>query len=205
MPTEIKHRALTDLAFVGLLSYAFVTFNLPSPSKVLALSTATITVVLFILLEHRRGVRPLASVGLRTDNLIGAFKLSGFTLFPLLVVGISYAILRGVYRPGHFVVALLLYPLWGLVQQILFQGIALEAFRSLGLGWWSILLTNALFVAVHYPSTFLMKATAIGGLLFSATYYFRPNVIPLAIYHGVFGAFLYYVFRQKDALGSLLN
>ena len=107
------------------------------------------------------------------------------------------------YITHHFVAAILLYPLWGLVQQIFFQGFILEACRRLGFGKWSILLTSILFVFSHYPSSFLMKATVIGGPLLSLTYFLRPNVIPLAIYHGVFGAFLYYVFRQKDLLGLL--
>lgn len=62
--------------------------------------------------------------------------------------------------------------------------------------------TNLLFGAVHYPSRFLMIFTAIGGPLFSWIYLKRPNVLPLAVFHGIFGVFLYYVFRERDVVAG---
>lgn len=170
-----------------------------------ALALAALSVGTFAVFEIRAGGRALAAVGIRRDNLTSSFQLSTITLLPLVAGCLWYATLHGIFRPAHFLVAVLLYPVWGFFQQVIFQGIILTALRDLGLGRWSIVLTSLMFVAIHYPSDFLMKATAVGGPLFSLTYFLRPNVFPLALYHGVLGAALYYIFRQKDVLGGLFS
>ena len=196
-------RAFVDLVFGISLCCIYVLSSAAPAQRRTAAVLAIGIIGAFAIREYRLGMRSLSDIGLRRDNLADSIRLSAVTLLPLVLGCTVYSFFNGVYRPAHFAAAILIYPIWGLVQQIFFQGVILEACRCLGLGKWSILLTSALFVLSHYPSTFLMKATAIGGPLLSLTYFHRPNVIPLAIYHGIFGAFLYYVFRQKDLLELL--
>jgi len=201
-PIDPRH-AFSDFVFGVSLCGIYVLGAAVSIQRITAAVLAIGIIGFFALREFRIGIRSLSDVGVRHDNLAASLRLSGITLLPLLLGCTVYAFFNGVYHPLHFAAAILLYPIWGLVQQIFFQGFILEACRRLGFGKWSILITSMLFVFAHYPSTFLMKATAIGGPLLSLTYFLRPNVVPLAIYHGIFGAFLYYVFRQKDLLEFL--
>lgn len=151
--------------------------------------------------EWRLGPRRWADVGLRFDNVGPAVRLAAAVGIPLVVFGVARAAFAGVHEPARFVLALVLYPIWGVVQQAFFQGVVHEALRHLGYGWRAIPMTAAVFGLVHYPSAFLMQATAVGGLLFSWMYARHPNALPIGVLHGIFGAMLYYVFRQQDVFG----
>lgn len=143
--------------------------------------------------------------GLRTDNLLASLKLNALVFGPPILATFIYAWIKGVSNPLHFAYALLLYPLWGLIQQFAFCGILLGNLKRLGAGWWSVPVMALAFSLVHYPSTFLMKLTAIGGLMIGAVYYRVANVWPIAVVHGVFGAFAYYIYRDKDPFARLLG
>jgi len=163
------------------------------------------TLLVYVLLEFRFGDRSLDYFGIRKDNLMEATKWSFIVLGPILLSVSMYAFIKGVNHPVHFFYAVLLYPMYGIIQQFIFQGIFLNACRKVGLGYLSIVLTAVVFAIVHYPSTFMIKMTALGGLLFSTLFYFRPNIIPIGIFHGVFGAFLYYVLLNQDPMERFLD
>ena len=161
--------------------------------------------LLYAFLESKYGDRSFGYFGIRKDNLKEATKWNFIILGPILLGLSIYASINGINNPLHFFYACLLYPIWGLIQQFVFQGIFLNACKKIGLGYFSILLAAFAYTIVHYPSMFMIKFTAIGGILFSALFYFRPNIIPIGIFHGVFGAFLYYVLRNKDPFEKLLD
>ena len=200
---KIKYPLELVVIFAGVVGYAVF-------HKVLAFNAWFIVpllglLVAYIVLESRYGDRDLADFGLRMDNLSEATKWSAIVLGPLLLGLSIYAVFHGVHHPLHFCYAILLYPVWGMIQQFVFQGIFLNACKKLGLGYFSIVLGALVFTISHYPSVFLMKFTAFGGLLFATLFYYRPNIIPLGFYHGVFGAFLYYVLRNKDPFLEFLG
>lgn len=197
--------AVIDIAFVLLLSFFYVAARIFQSLAIMCVVGMALSVVAFSVIEIRRGVRSPREVGLRVDTLTSSFVLSTLCFGPFILAGVVYAFVHGVYRLEHFVIALLIYPVWGLVQQTLFQGVFLEAFRRLHAPLVGMVATSLLFVAVHYPSKVLMGYTAIAGPLFSWIYLRRPNVFTLAFYHGVLGAFVYYVIRQKDVIGKILE
>ncbi len=194
-----------DIGFVLSLSVLYVASRVFQSLAIACVVCMAVAVVAFAVIEIRRGVRSPRDVGLRIDTLGSSILFGSLFLAPFLIAGVVFAFIRGVYRPEHFLIALLVYPIWGLVQQALFQGIFLESFRRIHLPNVGIVATSLLFVAVHYPSKTLMGYTAIAGPLFSWIYHQRPNVFPLAFYHGVLGAFVYYVVRQKDVIGGILE
>lgn len=159
----------------------------------------------YLIYEMAFGQRRPRDFGLRGDNLPAAIKLNALVFGPPMLASFIYAAAKGVPNPLHFLYALLLYPLWGLIQQFAFCGILLGNLKRLGAGWWSVPVMALAFCLVHYPSTFLMQLTGIGGLLIGAVYYRVANVWPVAIVHGVFGAFAYYVYRDKDPFSRLLD
>lgn len=198
-------RNIADLTFVGSVCGLYVLGQVFPSIEVACGMAGAVALGGFSYFEARCGVRPLRDLGLRSDNLCEASRYSLLVFGPLLIAATIYAWMHGIYRPAHFAIALFVYPLWGVVQQLLFQGMFLTALKKRGWGYWSIPATSFLFVLVHYPSKFLMAYTAFGAPLFSWIYYKRPNVLPLGFFHGIFGALLFYVFREKDVIGRFLN
>jgi membrane protease YdiL (CAAX protease family) len=97
---------------------------------------------------------------------------------------------------------LILYPVWGLFQQLLVQGIVV---RPLALGVTpvvspatAIALSAALFGAVHLPDTTLAAATAVMGLVFTPFYLRWNNLWPLGLFHGWLGVTFYFWCLGRD-------
>ena len=140
--------------------------------------------------------------GFRSDNLPRAFKWP--TLLFVMASGAMgiYGVITGtlVWR-WHMLFLLLLYPLWGILQQFLVQALVVANLikvaprhgRTL-----AIIIGAILFAAVHYPYPWLMLAT--GGLAcFFIPWYLRDrNLWPLGLYHGWLGTFFYVWVLGRD-------
>ncbi|GHB97638.1 CPBP family intramembrane glutamic endopeptidase [Cerasicoccus arenae] len=194
-----------ETSAVLVVSVGYVIFHRQLAFNGWFIGPLLVVIIGYLGYEFAFGKRRPRDFGLRLDNLLQSAKLCAFVFGPFIVSAFIYAAIQGVVHPLHFVYALLLYPVWGLIQQFAYSGILLGNLQRLGLGWWSIPITATAFSLVHYPSSLLMQVTAIGGLMISAVYYRIPNIWTLAVVHGVFGAFLYYVFRDKDPIGHLLD
>lgn len=200
---KIKYYLEILVTLAGGISYAIF-------HKHLAFNAWFIVPLLFsllayVFLESKYGDRGFKYFGVRTDNLLEATKWNLIILGPFLLGLSVYALIHGIHHPKHFIYACLLYPIWGLIQQFIFQGIFLNACKKVGLGYFSIVLAAFAYTIIHYPSVFMLKFTAMGGVMFSTLFYFRPNIIPIGIFHGVFGAFLYYVLRDKDPFERFID
>ena len=102
----------------------------------------------------------------------------------------------------HMLPLLLLYPLWGLFQQLMVQGILV---RPLALGVAPVLsrgtavgVAAVLFGAVHLPDTPLAAATAVMGLVFTPLYLRWGNLWPLGLFHGWLGVAFYFWYLGRD-------
>ena len=99
----------------------------------------------------------------------------------------------------HMLPLALLYPIWGLVQQFMIQGLVVAnlagAVRSRAV---ITLIAAALFGLVHLPDLELSAATFLLGLAFSAIYLRWQNLWPLGLYHGWLGVLLYFLVLGRD-------
>lgn len=138
----------------------------------------------------------LAEWGFRTDNLLAAAKPS-LVLLAATVVGLAaLGAYRGTLRfPPHLAFLLLLYPLWGVIQQFLALGIVvanLERLLSLHDRKRLIaLVTATIFALVHLNDWRVATATFWLELAFVALYFRERNVLPLAVAHGWLGTLFY--------------
>lgn len=107
----------------------------------------------------------------------------------------------------HILPVLLLYPLWGLVQQFLVVALIAGNIRKhsrLRLSF-TIILTALLFAAAHASSPALTGASFVLALI-TATVYFRTgNLWAPGIFHGLFGTCLYYFVLGRDPLMEIIH
>ena len=144
--------------------------------------------------------------GLTTDN----FRASFLLLLPVALVCVLLFFAYGFYFGTQVVdwsllLILLLYPLWGAVQQFLALGIFA---RNLEDGWqrpeWQVvLLTGGLFGLNHYPFPLLMAATFLLGLAYSWLYLRGFNLLALGIYHGWLGGVFFYTVLGRNSFAEI--
>jgi uncharacterized protein len=123
-----------------------------------------------------------------------------------------------VHRPlwlhWHIVLLLAVYPLWGVVQHLLVQGmLARNAHAILTRDWplsgdvatvVTTLLSAALFAVVHVMGSRLMVlGTGLLCLWWTPCYLRHRNLLPLGLFHGWIGAFFYFWVLVEDPIAAL--
>jgi uncharacterized protein len=140
--------------------------------------------------------------GFRTDNLIPAAKL----LLPFAIIAIVAFFAIGYYQntihlSWHIFPLLLLYPIWGTIQQYLVIAIVAGNLHNMETrpgAFVIIFLTAFLFGLIHFPSAWLMLATFILALLYGFVFLKERNVFVLGIFHGWLGALFFYTVADRD-------
>lgn len=153
----------------------------------------------------------LAHWGFRTDNFGAVIRM----LVPFAIISVSAFIVIGIWRDTlnvtwHIVPVLLLYPIWGTIQQFLL--IALVA------GNWQdlrgakarfetiiIFVTALLFAAIHYPHYWLMFGTFVLAIIYGFTYLRSRNLFVLGIFHGWLGAIFFYTVVGRDPFAEVFG
>lgn len=137
------------------------------------------------------------------------FKKSFLELLPIFFVIIIGFIIIGKYLETnilswHIIPILILYPLWGVIQQFIMIGILASNLRdmeSLQLPKYLIIIIIAfIFAGIHYPFLFLIIGTFFLALAYTTLFFKNRNLIVMGIYHGWLGAFFYYTIMGKDVL-----
>ena len=103
---------------------------------------------------------------------------------------------------------LVLYPLWGILQQFLVQALGVaNLFRLFPqYGWWVAVSAGViLFTLVHYPDWVLMAATGLLACVFIPLYIRDRNLWPLGLYHGWLGTFFYLWVLGRDPWVSVFG
>lgn len=176
--TGVLHVALHGSGFTGLF-----------------IGAAALFWIVYVIWRIRRQVEVLREWGFRVDNLNTSFKWP--TLF-FLAATIVMALI-GVSR-GHTLLdrallpLLVLYPLWGVVQQFLVQSLFvsnLTALLSVEKTGFAVVAGVVLFGLVHYPRWIEVIATAGMAAVFIPLFLNDRNLWPLGLYHGWLGSFFH--------------
>ena len=135
------------------------------------------------------------------------FRKSWMVLFPFLILSTG---LTAVYAHNnhiplvnfHILPILILYPIWGLIQQFIFLGIIalnLQHFRIFSrdraLLFFAV---SFVFSLIHYPYLSLMGFTFIMELVFLAVYWKWRNLWAIGIAHGWIATFLLFYVLNRD-------
>ena len=97
---------------------------------------------------------------------------------------------------------LLIYPLWGIIQQFIIVGLIARNLKDLQKikvpEIAIVLITAIIFAAVHYPFNLLIVGTFFLAIVYTTLYLRGRNLIVLGIYHGWLGAFFFYTILARD-------
>ena len=144
----------------------------------------------------RRGLRPSALAG------VALLATAGGALA-------AWAAVRGTLLfDGHMLPLLVLYPLWGLVQQFLVLSIrlqTLEAELAVRCRPCLVLVGALAFGAVHLPDVPLAVATLLLGAVLSAIFLRWRCLWPLGVAHGWLGVAFYRWVLQRDPWAELFG
>ena len=196
----------TELALLLLLGAANLASELYGGGKTIVVALGAMAWVAWVAVRLRREPDLLHRWGLRTDNLgPAAFAVAAFTApSALAVAAVAFAL--GNFPPPPTIVAVLaVYPLWGVVQQLLLDAVLDRHLRTLLPDPVALLLAAGLFAASHAPDLPLVALTFVAGLVWVTIYRRHPNLWALGVGHGVLGTLVYYGILGRDPLSFLLH
>jgi uncharacterized protein len=160
------------------------------------------------------------SIRATTDSSVlteWGFSKQGFgrsmaLLLPLMLLSIlgfaAYGKFTGrMVLHWHMAVVLLLYPVWGLVQQFLI--VALVAGNIKKYSRYPdpviVLLTAFIFALAHASSPSLVAASFFLALITTTVYFRTRNLWALGIFHGLFATCLYFFVLGRDPLMEIIH
>ncbi len=189
---------LSAVIATGLLHIVFQGLGL----KGVFIALASVSWVSYIGWRVRQDPGLWKQWGFRTDNLNASLVWPTVAFVLAMMSMATFAIRSGnELWNGHIIVLLLLYPIWGVLQQFLVQALGVaniqRLFPSVSLSW-AVLIGACLFSVVHYPEGWLMLATWVMGLVFIPCYLRHRNLWVLGVYHGWLGTFFYLWVLNQD-------
>lgn len=186
------------VAATGVLHLVFQSLG----AKGLFIGLASVSWMSYVMWRVRQDSSLWAKWGFHTKNLSSAFVWPTVVFVVGVVLMAWYAMAHG--RDlwlAHIFVLLLLYPLWGILQQFLVQALGVANLMALfpKQGWMVAMPVGiVLFSVIHFPNGLLMIATGLMAGLFIPCYLRDRNLWPLGLYHGWLGTFLYLWVLGKD-------
>jgi len=199
-------RDAIELAVLGTVLVLYAVFGQIIQGKAYVIAPATVVCAAYLAWSLHSGRMTPAEFGLRIDNLPAASRATLCAYSPVALAMIAWFVEFGdAPPPVNFYVTLVLYPFWGIVQQFVFQSLLHVRLLRLGLAPWGILITAAVYAAVHCHSPRLAILAFPAGLISSWLFQRTPNIFPLGVAHGLLGAIVYYLVFQEDPLSRIFN
>ena len=206
IPNNMTHGfEFVAVVATGVLHLVFKSLG----AKGLFIALASVSWIGYVVWQVRRDRTKWESWGFRTDNLWDACKWPT-VLFVLAGIGMAwYGVMTGrVLWQGHMLFLLLLYPLWGILQQFLVQALGVHNLMQLFPRHGLLLAMPVgviLFAGVHFPNWRLMLATGLLACFFIPLYLRDRNLWPLGLYHGWLGTFFYLWVLGRDPWVSVFG
>jgi hypothetical protein len=156
-------------------------------------------------------------VAARSRSVSGILEYWGFTInnfskalkivIPFALASIVTCIVVGVWLDTikitwHILPILLLYPIWGIIQQFLCVALVAGNMSDVKSTRFSplstVIVTALLFGGLHYPFYWLIAGTFILALFYVMVYFKVRNLFVLGIFHGWLGAIFFYTVVGRD-------
>jgi membrane protease YdiL (CAAX protease family) len=164
----------------------------------------------YIIFRYRSEKDILKYWGFRMDN----FTLVVRKILPVGVLSVVAFFAIGFYQntiniTWHIIPILLLYPIWGVIQQFLLIALMVGNMSDLKgehLNNWAIILFSALlFSSIHYPFVWLMVGTFFLAIFYGFIYLRGKNIYALGLFHGWLAGLFYYTVVGRDPFLEMFN
>ncbi|NOS93849.1 MAG: CPBP family intramembrane metalloprotease [Cyclobacteriaceae bacterium] len=162
----------------------------------------------YILWQRKHHPDRIIQWGFRTDNWWSVSK----RVLPFALLAISSFLVIGLLNNSiqwtwHIVPILLIYPLWGILQQFLVIALVAGNLQDLDehkqRSGSIIFITSLLFAIVHYPHAWLMGGTFLLALFYGYIFLKERNIYVLGILHGWLGALFFYTVLNRDPFSEV--
>jgi len=141
--------------------------------------------------------------GFRTDNFMKVLRrVLPFGLFAVIAC-IAAGFCQGTINlTWHIIPILVLYPIWGIIQQFLLIALTagnMQDLKGQKLNKGTIILISAiLFAVIHYPFLWLIAGTFVLAMFYGWIYLSERNIYVLGLFHGWIGGVFYYTVVDRD-------
>jgi uncharacterized protein len=204
-----KRRALEiiGVVFTGLGKFLFMDWL---AWKLPFILLAILSWVAYLILRERHVPGMLRYWGFRTDT----FREALLMVLPFAVVSLAIFFAVGFYRgtinmTWNIIPVLILYPIWGTIQQFLVIGLVAGNLKDLNKNSPNhasiICVTALLFGLLHYPFYWLVVGTFILALFYGYVYLRIRNVYVLGIFHGWLGGLFFYTVVGRDPFAEVFS
>ncbi len=209
IPISDRTRKIEIFAAIATASGKFIFMDwLDWKFPFIMIAIAGWAIYIFIRNRTRPGI--LQYWGFRTDNfrkvmvMIAPFAIS--TIVACFVTGV----VRGTLNLNwHIIPILVLYPVWGVIQQFLLIALTSGNLQDMEGQRVSkpvvILIAAFLFAIVHYPIGWLVSATFVIALYYGWLYMKERNLYVLGLFHGWLGGIFYYTVLGKDPFAEVFG
>jgi membrane protease YdiL (CAAX protease family) len=178
--------------------------------KLLFIVIAILSWATYVFIRHRQAPGSLRHWGFRIDNFRQVLNM----VLPFAIVSIIAFFVTGWYlgtvkMTWHIIPVLLLYPVWGTVQQFLVIGIVAGNLEELKHRKFSkaliLFVTALLFGILHYPFYWLILGTFVLALFYGYIYLKARNIYVMGILHGWLGALFFYTVVGRDPFQEIFG
>ena len=138
--------------------------------------------------------------GMQFANFWPSLKFQLMFGLPAMALLVAYGIYSNSFPPPRtFWLAVILYPVWGIVQQFALQNLLVRNLRTVVRPRVArALLAAGFFGLAHVPLIPIVVLTFVGGFFLTWIYEHRPNLWAAGCVHGVLGAMAFYFVLGKD-------
>ena len=167
-------------------------------------TSVSILWALYILWRTRTTPGLAREWGFRLDNFLLAWRRCVYIVVPATIGAFLYGGIMGrLPLPDSFWLIVLLYPVYGIAQQVALQVLLNRNLRGL---LPSLVIRagviSLLFGAAHIPNWILVGLTWCAGVIFTCIYERHPNVLAIGVAHGLLGAAVYYLVLGVDPIAE---
>lgn len=165
--------------------------------------TAIILWSCYVLYRRRSNTGTAKYWGFRTDN----FKKVAKSILPFGALSLIICVGVGIYQDTlniswHIIPILILYPLWGIIQQFLLIALTVGNLQDFNNSrfhtGFMVVLSASLFGLIHYPYGWLIFGTFILAIFYGLIYLKERNIYALGLFHGWLGAIFFYTIVDRD-------
>lgn len=200
------NRARYELGAVVLTGAVFLVFENILDAKLPFIAAAAVGWLAYLATRWREPGQ-VRAWGFRTDTLRSALRINSVLVLVAAagILGLGLALGRGFPSAGFYCL-ILVYPVWGLVQQFLLCPLLCgNLVRATGRPALAVAVSAALFGIAHAPDWPLVGLTAVAGVAWTWIWLRAPNLWVQGIAHGLLGALAYYEVLGRDPWAELFG